>query len=144
MDPWPPTVRPMPAAQPWLLANGAMNLRLRIGVVQTALVGGVAVNINLIPALPNNFANIQIIGLISDSNFAAMTVYLHDTSGGAVPLTGLITGGATLPMTANIINKDLAGCILYANNANAGVLLDIGGGAGVEIVTIMFYYWYEQ
>lgn len=83
----------------------------------------------------------KIVGIVSDTGIAAATFKFESPAGtDALPKTTF-----TLALVANTMNTVLKDVVIShaALTDNQAVVVDVAGGAGAEVVTIFYEYWYE-
>jgi len=114
-----------------------------LSITQFALAGGVANNVDLtgMAARAGLKLCIRIIGIMSGTGIAAATITFHDSNPTAFP--GLISGAAVCALVAYTRNTQLTDMVLGPATANKKGQVDVAGGAGVEVITIVAEYWYE-
>ena len=115
----------------------------KYAILQATLAGGASANFPLLAALAGYFGVVKIIGILSNTTIAALTLTWECPAG-----TAALPGTTVLSMTENIVNKALEGIIITGagvdpNNDNDAIVVDISGGAGAEVITFILETWYE-
>lgn len=113
----------------------------RIITIESALIGGALADVAILPALAGYYGVIEVIGIISDTNIGALTLTFQDEDDAA--LTGLNGGSVELNLTANVMNEQIKGAVLYKGDDTKALEVDYSGAAGVEKVTLQCVGWYE-